>query len=233
MDVPLQRLLRFDLQRLLLRRLFQCQRVRLLRGRLQALCRLLELSLAVEAEKPGLEGLSQHLPGVVLVLGTLVLDLLALSLAVLEDAPPVRAPLRHVLQVGQRVLGLLELAEALLGLDLPVPGLVVLVIKFQRGLGSLQCSLEQLKPQGSLRLVVQARYVVVRQPLVLVFQMFLHLPFFHRLVALRVNLEGLLVEALLEFRVALGSALLPELEELLQRVHVYGRRDDLPLSLLV
>mmetsp|Transcript_2569 Transcript_2569/g.6207 ORF Transcript_2569/g.6207 Transcript_2569/m.6207 type:complete len:297 (+) Transcript_2569:144-1034(+) len=169
-DVPLERrrLLRW-LERRFFRGLPGLQlRNGLARGCLQALGGLLELPLAVEAEDAGLEGLAQHLLGVGLVLQLRKFQALSLDLAVPQDVPPIRTPLGDVLESSQRLLGILEFAQTLLGLDLPVPSLVVLHIQRQRIVRGIQGCLEQLQVQSGLGLVLQTGQVVVRQPLVLV-----------------------------------------------------------------
>mmetsp|Transcript_6319 Transcript_6319/g.16954 ORF Transcript_6319/g.16954 Transcript_6319/m.16954 type:complete len:271 (+) Transcript_6319:896-1708(+) len=110
---------------------------------------------------------------------------------------------------------------------------MVLLIHRQGSLRRLERCLEELQLQGRLRLVLQAREVVVPQPLVLVLQVLLDLPLLHHLVSLRVDVQGLLVQALPELVVPLALALLPEFEHVLQRVDVDARGLLLGLLLLV
>mmetsp|Transcript_121436 Transcript_121436/g.259289 ORF Transcript_121436/g.259289 Transcript_121436/m.259289 type:complete len:241 (+) Transcript_121436:139-861(+) len=111
---------------------------------LELLRRFLELLVAVDAEDAGLECLSEHLLRALLVFDDGVLNAFALGFAVAEDVFPVRAPLRDILEMLQRLLRVLELAHALLRLHKPVPSLVILVVNLQGRLRRLQGGLEKL-----------------------------------------------------------------------------------------
>mmetsp|Transcript_27696 Transcript_27696/g.50354 ORF Transcript_27696/g.50354 Transcript_27696/m.50354 type:complete len:252 (-) Transcript_27696:6-761(-) len=66
--------------------------------------------------------------------------------------------------------------------------------------------------------------MIVLQPFVLVLQVLFYLPLLHHIIALRVNRQSFLIQALLELEIALALALLSKFQNMLQRVDVYGHR---------
>mmetsp|Transcript_74753 Transcript_74753/g.155857 ORF Transcript_74753/g.155857 Transcript_74753/m.155857 type:complete len:278 (+) Transcript_74753:489-1322(+) len=93
--------------------------------------------VSVGAEESIFEGLSEHVLGALLVFRYCRPDPLPLHLAVSQDASSVGAGLGDLLQLVQGLLGLLEVAQTFLSVDLPIPSLVVLVVDLKSCIGSI------------------------------------------------------------------------------------------------
>mmetsp|Transcript_33342 Transcript_33342/g.84922 ORF Transcript_33342/g.84922 Transcript_33342/m.84922 type:complete len:209 (+) Transcript_33342:162-788(+) len=98
---------------------------------------VIDLLIAICTEEPILKRLANHVLRALLVLRSRGSYPLSLCFAILQNTPAVWTELCHLVESGQGGLRLVEVAQALLCLDLSVPRLVVLGVDLQRAVRGL------------------------------------------------------------------------------------------------